>query len=224
MPTYVIRRAAGVPKLKADWNDPMWKVAPTVKVAKFHPQSSDHHPVTRAKVLYDDRGLYVSFKVEDRYVRAVSLKRQSGVCRDSCVEFFVAPKPERGYFNFEINCGGTMLLYYIPDSPFIDGRFVKYMPVADFLMNRIRIYHSMPRRVAPEIKKPVAWELGYFIPFSLFEKYVGRLRVAPGRTWRANFYKCAGRTSHPHWASWAPIGPKLCFHLPERFGALRFGK
>jgi hypothetical protein len=224
MPTYVIRRAAGVPKLKADWNSPPWKAADMAKIDHFHSRSSDHHPVTRAKVLYDDKGLYVSFKVEDRYVRAVNNKSQGSVCRDSCAEFFVAPKPGPGYFNFEINCGGTMLLYYILGNALIEGKFVKYMPVADFLMKRVKIYHSMPRRVAPEIKKPVDWELGYFIPFSLFESYIGRLKVAPGQAWRGNFYKCGDRTSHPHWASWAPIGPILNFHQPEHFGTLRFGK
>ena len=67
-------------------------------------------------------------------------ERDGPVSNDDCVEVFIAPDPEqvKSYFNFEINCGGTMLLYYIPDSAFIDGRFVKYMPVADFLMKRVK--------------------------------------------------------------------------------------
>jgi hypothetical protein len=99
-----------------------------------------------------------------------------------------------------------------------------YTPVADSLMDRINIYHSMPRRVVPEIKKPVDWEIGYFVPYSLFEKYIGRLRVAPGQTWRGNFYKCGDQTSHPHWASWLSVGKVLNFHKPERFGTLRLAK
>ncbi len=37
------------------------------------------------------------------------------IWKDSCVEFFVQPKPGRGYFNFEFNCGGAMLGSHITD-------------------------------------------------------------------------------------------------------------
>ena len=55
-------------------------------------------PRTRSKVLYDDRGIYVLFRVADRYVRCVRTEHQSHVYRDSCVEFFAQPKPGGGYF------------------------------------------------------------------------------------------------------------------------------
>ncbi|MEW6117215.1 MAG: carbohydrate-binding family 9-like protein, partial [Nitrospirota bacterium] len=41
------------------------------------------------------------------------------------------------------------------------------------------------------------------------------------REWRANFYKCGDATSHPHWASWAPV-EALNFHLPHCFGTICF--
>ena len=53
------------------------------------------------------------------------------------------------------------------------------------------------------------------------EQYVGRLCNLPGQTWRGNFYKCADRSSHPHWASWSPLGEPLNFHTPQFFGPLR---
>ena len=43
-----------------------------------------------------------------------------------------------------------------------------------------------------------------------------------GERWRANFFKCAENSKHPHWASWSPIGPILKFHQPNRFGELYF--
>ena len=42
------------------------------------------------------------------------------------------------------------------------------------------------------------------------------------RRWRGNAFKCADETSHPHWASWAPIGEALNFHAPGWFGDLDF--
>ena len=44
-----------------------------------------------------------------------------------------------------------------------------------------------------------------------------------GVSWRANFYKCADKTSHPHWLTWAEIDyPNPKFHLPDFFGRLDF--
>ena len=54
------------------------------------------------------------------------------------------------------------------------------------------------------------------------EPYIGTIGDVRGQTWRGNFYKCGDHTSHPHWASWSPIGEQLDFHQPEFFGELRF--
>ena len=57
---------------------------------------------------------------------------------------------------------------------------------------------------------------------ALLVKYAGPLPGMQDQTWRANFYKCGDATSHPHWASWNPIGEKLSFHKPEYFGEIVF--
>ena len=49
---------------------------------------------------------------------------------------------------------------------------------------------------------------------------LGPLEPPAQRRWRGNFYKCADESSHPHWASWRPIGEKLDFHTPEFFGEI----
>jgi hypothetical protein len=52
--------------------------------------------------------------------------------------------------------------------------------------------------------------------------YCGPLALADGQRWRANCFKCADQSSHPHWASWAPIGEVLNFHQPASFGVFEF--
>ena len=104
---YTIFRAVTPPRLTGGWDDSIWATVPALRVGHFHPRSSDHRPMVRAKVLYDAGGLYIIFDVRDRYVQCLQTQPQSMVCRDSCVEFFVEPRPGAGYFNFEINCGGT---------------------------------------------------------------------------------------------------------------------
>ena len=40
--------------------------------------------------------------------------------------------------------------------------------------------------------------------------------------WFDTFFKCADESSHPHWASWSPLGAELNFHTPEYFQELYF--
>jgi hypothetical protein len=219
---YVIRRAVTTPEFSGDWDGPAWGPADVVEVSHFHAKSSDHRPRTRAKLLYDDRGIHALFRVADRYVKCTRTEHQSNVCRDACVEFFVQPKPGHGYFNIEMNCGGTMLLYYLRDaSRDANGKLANFQIVPPEELAAVRVHHSMPKSVPEEIVEPVEWWIEYFIPLALMERYVGPLGAPAQRRWRGNFYKCADDTSHPHWATWAPI-ERLDFHQPECFAPLTF--
>jgi hypothetical protein len=172
--------------------------------------------------MYDAANLYLRFRVEDRYVVAKHTEFQDPVCRDSCVEFFVQPRQSGGYFNFEINCGGTLLSYYIEDPARTADGFVKYTLLSCEQGRRIRVAHSLPTQVVPEIQVPTVWHVGCAIPLEVLEAYAGPLGTLAEQAWRGNFFKCADDSSHPHWASWAPIGAELNFHQPQCFAPLRF--
>jgi len=219
---YLIKKAPAQPTLEGSWDAPAWADANILTLDNFVKRSSDHHPKVQVKLTYTDKGLFVFFRVFDKYVRCTRTDYQASVCGDSCVEFFVRPLKDKGYFNFEINCGGTMLLYYIEDPTSGPDGFKKYTRVPRRLGKMVRIYHSMAEIVYPEIEKDTEWTVEYYIPFALFEEYVGSLGKISGQIWQANFYKCADNTSHPHWASWASLQGKLSFHLPEYFAPLRF--
>jgi hypothetical protein len=219
---YQIRRASIVPGFEGAWSDRPWSETPPLAIDRFLPQGSTHHPKTQARLLFDDGFLYVIFRVEDRYVRAVTTSFQGPVWTDSCVELFVRPREDRGYFNFEMNCGGTLLLYYIEDPTRTHDGFVKYTKVEERHLAEMKVYHSLPITVDPEITSPITWIVEYRVPFSLFSTYAGSTVQTAGSSWRGNLFKCAEKCSHPHWASWAPIGEEFNFHQPDRFGLLEF--
>lgn len=219
---YLVRRTEAQPALDGTLDCPVWLGANELRVGVFHPRSSEHQPDVRVRVLHRQRELFLWFLVHDQYVRSVRMNYQDGVCRDSCVEFFVQPKPDKGYFNFEINAGGTLLLYYITDHTRTTLGFKESVPVSWSIAKAVEIHGSLPRRVEPELAAPTTWWIRYRVPLSVFEAYVGPLASLSGQQWRANFYKCADETSHPHWASWLPVGEPLNFHKPECFGPIRF--
>jgi hypothetical protein len=218
---YLVRTAQRTPELAGDWDSPIWQHAEELTVAHFRPESSDHRPVTRAKLLHDNDAIYVLFRVQDQYVRSVHTDYLAPVCRDSCVEWFAQPVPDKGYINFEVNCGGALHCSYIEDPTRTTDGFKQFTFVAPALAAQVRIAHSMPPVVEPEITTPLTWTVVYRVPLALFEHYVGGLGSLSGQQWRANFYKCGDETSHPHWAAWSPVRA-LNFHRPEDFAPIQF--
>jgi len=216
---YKVKKTNSSVILNGDWNFSQWEHAGILELNNFMGNKPEHFPKTQAKLLYDDKNIYVFFMVEDRYVRAVAKKTHDSVCADSCVEFFFTPSQDlsKGYFNLEINCGGTMLLHYGNDN--MGNR--KPLDIAD--CEKIEIFHSMPKIVEPEITEPKIWVLQYKLPFEMLNKYCSIDKPASGVKWRANLYKCADKTSHPHWLTWSFVdNPTLSFHLPQYFGVLEF--
>jgi hypothetical protein len=218
---YTLRAAPAALDLHAEWPHPAWERAGTLTVQHFRPESSDHRPQTSARLLYDTTGIHGIFRVEDRYVRCVRTQYHAEVWKDSCVEFFAQPRPDRGYFNFEFNCGGAFLCNYITNPERTPDGFKEFTKVPAHLGQTIQARSSLPQQIDPEIMTPILWTLRFFIPFALFEHYLGSLGAIPGQAWRGNFFKCADETSHPHWAAWSPVD-ELDFHRPSCFATLRF--
>lgn len=216
---YDVTRLTSEMKIDARWDKPPWADIKALPIDRYMGDKPGHIPHVQAKVAWDQEALYVIFRVEDNYVRAVTNEYQGPVYRDSCVEFFFTPGTDisAGYFNLEVNCGG-MALFNFQKKP-REG----VVQIAEEDFQGIEIAHTMPEIVEPEIESPVVWAVEYRIPFDILERYTDVTRPAPSVKWHANFYKCADRTSHPHWLTWSPVDfPRPNFHLPEHFGTLLF--
>ena len=218
---YKVSRLKEPITINSVWDKPQWRNVKPLEIKNYMGEEPEYQPVTQAKVLYDDENIYVIFRVEDQYVRAVAEEYHGPVWKDSCVEFFFTPGEDLslGYLNLEVNCGGTALFHY-QKAP---GRDVKEIGLVD--MEQIRIAHSLPRIVDPEITIPTTWTIEYRLPLAIIEKYCQVNRPGAGVIWRANFYKCAENNSHPHWLTWAFVdNPTPSFHKPEFFGTLEFAE
>lgn len=218
MPAYSVPRLADPPTSPLDAR---WDAVPRLAVDRFHAHSSDHHPVVHAQLGHSGERLHLRFTVHDRHVRSCVVQANGPVCTDSCVEFFVEPLPGLGYFNIEVNAGGTLHVSHITDpTPLPEGGFAGCAMLEAAELATIAVATTLPAVVEPELAGPLDWAMCADIPIALFTRRLGRAPPVPG-TWRGNFYKCADHTSHPHWASWAPIGERLAFHVPACFGDLQ---
>ncbi|MGN6504145.1 MAG: carbohydrate-binding family 9-like protein [Tepidisphaeraceae bacterium] len=217
---YLIPKRSDLAEPSLAWDGPLWAGVLALSIGQFHPRSSIHRPTARAKLQLAGLGLHVIFDVRSEYVRSIATQYQDQVSRDSCVELFVQPMQHGGYFNFEFNCGGVMLLYYIIGSA-DGGGLGEHVPVPEARAAAIRVMTTLPRTIPTESADPVDWRLTAMIPLQLMEHYVGPIPTEAGQGWRGNVFKCASRVARPHWASWSDIGDVLNFHQPDRFGTFR---
>ena len=197
-----------------------WNNANTIEITEWPWHSSDlpKPPKVTAKALYSSTPLFIRFQVQEKYIQAKHTELQSMVCQDSCVEFFVAPI-NAGYYNFEVNCIGTLHLGYGKERH-------NRIKIEDSDLKQINISTSLPKGIAipSSITGPKSgYSVSYSIPFSLFEKYSNTELPRQGTVWNANFYKCGDLTPEPSWGAWNPVKTlQPDFHRPEFFGEIIF--
>ena len=214
--SYVVRRAAGAVRLACD--ESCWSQADRLSVGEYPWYESGQTQSTDVALLYDDESLYALFVCEDRHIHAVETRPNGNVYLDSCVELFAMPDPGRdgGYFNLEANCCGTMHLGFGPGR---EGRRLADPAV----FNRICVATSIPTPTKEESPSDDGWWLAAAVPFAAIAELAGfPATPASGSTWRANFYRCGGKTD-TQYACWNPIQwEKPDYHRPEFFGTLTF--
>ncbi len=216
---YEVRKASGVMKIDADWSKNEWKNIRAVEIKNHMGSLPRFFPEVSSKMMYDDENLWLIFRVKDQFVRCITSDINGPVWEDSCVEFFFAPDTALPgqYFNLEMNCGGTPLMHYN-----LVAR-EKINPLDPSEIKNLEIAHTLPKKIDPEIKEPVNWNVECRIPLGFLKKYSKITAPGPGVEWKVNFFKIAENNSNPHYLTWTRVdNPVPDFHLPRFFGKIRF--
>lgn len=194
----------------------------TLDLNDFQPQTIDclnwkefpYKPEVQFKITNDGQLIYLQFKVSEKYIRAEETIINGDVYKDSCVEFFISPRADGKYYNFEFSCIGVPHVAYGPD------RYQRLkLPIE--IIEQIKIKSSLGTEPFAEKKGDFTWKLNVEIPINCF--IYDHLKSLDGLRARANFYKCGDATSEPHYLSWSPIGTeKPDYHQYPYFGNLLF--
>lgn len=164
-------------------------------------------PEVTLHIAHSERALALMFEVKEQNTKAVTLEDNGPVWEDSCVEFFVRDPRGEGYFNFELNCVGTLL------AANRRSRTDANMFSAEKLAS-VRRFGSLPHERID--CRDGEWWIVEIIPFSLLG-----LEEAPEEI-SANFYKCGDKCEPMHFLSWSPIAlPSPDFHCPDFFGTVK---
>jgi hypothetical protein len=191
---------------------------PVLRIERYLWLENGYQPPVEVRLAWSDRFLYVHFRVEEDKVRLRYRRFQDPVWKDSCVEMFIDPFPEkkRGYVNVETSALGTVLAAFGKDRS-------SRRPFSAAQLREMEVVPSISRPVDGAFGAPF-WTLAYRFPLSAFESCY-REAIRPGQEGRANFYKCGDETAVPHYGAWSPIDtPAPDFHRPEYFAKIVFEK
>jgi len=217
MKTYHVKRAQGQYEPGHPENG-FWQEAEIADVNTYPWYKSGDKWQAFAQLLYDRERLYFRMVSQDRHIRGIYTRLNEPVYKDSCGELFLLPgtDPAIGYFNYEINCVGTLLMGYGKERK---GRIY----VGPELAGRVAIWHFIPGPIKQESPDDSHWEIEAVIPLAIMHALADFPNPGPGTEWRGNFYRCGDDTSNPQWSVWNPIEtPQPDYHRPEFFGRLIF--
>lgn len=169
-------------------------------------------PEVEFAVGHNEDCLFLKYYVKENDVQAKYRQTNEHVYKDSCVEFFIAFRGEKAYYNFEFNCLGTCR------AGFGTGRDDRKQ------LQPSRIEHIQRwavLKVSNKATPRVTWQLTLVIPREAFSEH--RLTNLQEEQARVNFYKCGDDLPNPHYLAWGMIeAPEPNFHLPEFFGEAKF--
>jgi hypothetical protein len=184
-------------------------------IAVLNWEAFPYQPDVTFRIAHCNNEIWLKYYIQEEHVLATRTTTNSATHRDSCLEFFLDPKEDGNYYNFEVNAIGTTHLAYGPgrkERTFIEPQLIEHL---------IEVRSSLGREPFVEKTGKQSWELTLVIPASILVHDEG-IRLAGLRA-RANFYKCGDDSSVPHFLSWNPVTTdRPDFHTPQFFGMLIF--
>ncbi len=198
-------------------DDDEWADAESTDAFVFPwPHQTGPKQSTVAKLLWDDRFLYVGYQCEDGDITALHVERDDPTYKDDCVEIFIAPRPDKSrmYYGFELNCRGVLYDYFFafPDCL-----------LSNWDAHGVRLTSAIAGTLNQSDDEDLGWQLEIAIPLKNFAALSGKQRPEPGDVWRINMNRWDGTGSTRALSEWTPSGLEAAHpHRPEGFGALKF--
>ncbi|MCL3781735.1 hypothetical protein EMN47_15220 [Prolixibacteraceae bacterium JC049] len=185
-----------------------------VKIETVNWKDYPYQPEISFKIGHNNDSILLKFYVTEKNPKAVETKVNGDVYKDSCVEFFLSPKADGSYYNFEFNCIGTPHVGYGP------GRHDR-QPVPEELLAGVTAISTLGSSPIDLNEGDKTWEMLLIIPKdTMLHDEVATLS---GLEAKGNFYKCGDETAEMHFVTWNAVGTENPdYHQYPFFGDIVF--
>ncbi len=221
-PIYIAYRIPfGVIKIDGKLDEPAWRKAPSTgnwptynnRPAKFE---------TYAKLLWDEKYLYVGIYCEDDDIWGNFTERDQPLFKEEVVEFFIdANRNHRDYIELQVSPRGVIF-----DSFFERYRWPRPWGRLSY-DSGMEVSVSVDGTLNNSSDRDKGWMVEFRLPWS---KLGPAFHLPPedGDEWLVNFYRLErSRRSGGEFLAWSPVTLSSRggdFHQISKFGTLRFSK
>ena len=229
---YVCVHALSPPLIDGDLNDPAWRSAEWTDdfVDIMGPGKPKPRFRTRAKLLWDDKNLYLAAEIQEPHVWATLTNHDAVIFRDPDFEVFLDPKGEtQPYYEFEINALNTTWDLRL-SKPYLDGG----KPHNEWEIAGAKTAVKIQGTINNPGDADQGWTIELAFPWQVLAEHA-RHSGPPeeGEQWRINFsrvewqitqangaYQKLPDTPEDNWV-WSPQGV-VDMHRPEMWGLVQF--
>lgn len=180
-------------------------------------------PRTIVRACWNDTHLYIAFQCDDDDVWGSYDSHDDPIYDEEVVEVFISPERLARYVEIEISPRGVTFDAAI-HSPDLDRQTMQTDLAWECVGMKARIQcntvvHTTPPKDRDDHGPPGVWTAELAIPFAS----LGLTKPpVPGSEWRINFYRI-DRGLRSSYQAWSPtLRRPADYHVPERFGILRF--
>ena len=235
---YTVFFNAQSPKIDGKLDDSVWKNVEWTE--NFKDIEAERKPLpiwnTRAKMTWDDKGLYIAAELNEPHVWAYLKNYDDIVFYDNDFEVFIDPDNDtHRYFEFEVNALNTMFDLFMP-KPYRNGSGAMISYNAPGMKWAVDIQGTLNN--PSDVDK--GWTVEMFIPF--WAVTIGNTPKIPddGDFWRINFSRVEWQTEVKEGKYVKLKGPEgrnlpeynwvwssqglINMHFPERWAYLHFSK
>lgn len=234
--------AVSPPVIDGSLDDAVWREAPWTEpfVDIRGPDWPDPYLGTRAKIVWDERFLYVGAELEEPHLWATLADRDAILYREHDFEVFLDPDGDGlAYYELEINALGTEFDLFL-DKPYRRKGRADIAWDIEGLRTAVRLEGTLN----DPSDEDGGWSVEIAIPWSSLRPPGAPADSAvaaprPGDVWRVNFSRVqwplavadgeyrkerepVDWSDHPedNWV-WSPQG-EIDMHIPEKWGVVRF--
>lgn len=227
---YVCRRTARPPRLDGHVTGHEWDLATWTDEFVDIEGSAKPHPrfKTRAKLLWDDRALYIGAKLEEPHVWATLTQRDSVIFHDNDFEVFLDPDGDHAnYLELEVNAFGTPWDLKLPYPYRAGGGETPYT------ITGLKVGVAIDGTINDPRDTDRGWSVTLAWPWEDLEAWCrGACPPHPGDVWRINFSRVQWKHKvqdgryvklpgpEDNWV-WSPQGV-VDMHRPWMWGRLQF--
>ncbi len=218
VPTYVCYRTRSAITIDGRLDEPAWQKTPVVGPFPLWDSQPAKH-ATRARLLWDVTNLYLAVECADPDIRGTMERRDENLwVENEVVELFAdAGADQVCYLEFEINPLNTVLDLIIPEAG--GANSLAGMKCWDARGMATAVWRPEP---TGEGREEVGWQVEMAIPLEDFLD-APNCPPAEGDEWRVNLYRVDESNGQVEFQAWSPTNTERpSFHVPERFGVLRF--